>query len=321
MGSVNTRPRKGFTLVELLVVIAIIGILIALLLPAVQAAREAARRMQCSNNMKQIGLGLHNYMSALGTFPPGAFGRRVSGTDFPGHDDGGWGFPVLILDYLEQDSLHGLVDINLGQETNAPIRYRLISIYTCPSRGPDGYSDSSGKIEVGGSDLRWFLHYLGVMGARDRNAYQNNALYPRPEEPRANGGYCMNGILHRDGRVRMRDITDGVTHTMMVGEHSWDSNTYRPWPNGIGDSGGGAGCACAKNIGEYSHLNSLGIEVWGQNDEYNNVSFGSQHAGGGAHFLFADGSVHMIAADVELALLKAAATMNEAEPANILKEQ
>ena len=155
------------------------------------------------------------------------------------------------------------------------------------------------------------------MGAKGRNAYDANALYPKPEDPRDNGGFCTNGVLHRDGEVRLRDITDGSSHTFMVGEHSWDSGVYRPWPNGVGSSLVAAGAM--KNV-MYA-LKEVGIPVLGQNQNYNDVSFGSEHAGGTTQFLFADASVHSIDGNCEVKLLQAAASMNESEQADILEEQ
>src|SRR5829696_3724580 len=123
--------RRAFTLVELLVVIAIIGILVALLLPAIQAAREAARRSQCKNNLKQIGLALHNYESARGSFPPG-FVSRAATVDGPGLGPG-WGWATHILPYLEESTLN----IDLKREITDPlydeIRIKPFSIFRCPT--------------------------------------------------------------------------------------------------------------------------------------------------------------------------------------------
>ncbi|MEA1950630.1 MAG: DUF1559 domain-containing protein, partial [Planctomycetota bacterium] len=203
MKSKETSP-VGFTLVELLVVIAIIGILIALLLPAVQAAREAARRMQCSNNMKQIGLGLHNYCSTFTAFPPGCSSRTGSS----GMGGGGWNFLVLILNYMESDTFHDMIDINQGHDSarNIFARYEQIPGFTCPSRGPEGYSISTGKIVLGGGadgDIYYFAHYMGVMGAKGVNQY-GGGPYPAPEGPSGCGGYCTNGVLRRDNAVKIR---------------------------------------------------------------------------------------------------------------------
>ena len=143
--------RNGFTLVELLVVIAIIGILVGLLLPAVQAAREAARRMQCGNNLKQMGLALHNYESGFKKLPPAAYGANPLKGEPSGEDDDGFGWMVSILPYIEQQSLYDTIRPNghfgvLGNETIRAIVYpeipagqvfrggdQIVSTYRCPS--------------------------------------------------------------------------------------------------------------------------------------------------------------------------------------------
>src|SRR3954470_23928311 len=113
----KSHRRRGFTLIELLVVIAIIGVLVALLLPAVQAAREAARRSQCVNNLKQIGLGLHGYHDAVGAFPPGYISAQVPGSNpLTGGDDigAGWAWGSMILPQIEQDSLFHAINFSLS---------------------------------------------------------------------------------------------------------------------------------------------------------------------------------------------------------------
>src|SRR3954453_11660663 len=129
----RTKPRPGFTLIELLVVIAIIGVLIALLLPAVQAAREAARRSQCTNNLKQLGLGLHNYHQGVGSFPMGS--SRANGATW-----NNWSAQGLMLPYMEQQAIYNAINFNweVTQSVNTTAAYTTISSFLCPSDGNAG---------------------------------------------------------------------------------------------------------------------------------------------------------------------------------------
>ena len=131
---VEIKFRKGFTLIELLVVIAIIGVLLGLLLPAVQKVREAAARMSCTNNLKQVGLALHSYHDTNKSFPSG----YVSAYDSNGNDTGpGWGWASLILPYMEQDNLYNAIQFtqNIEAPANSSVRVTPIKSYLCPSDG------------------------------------------------------------------------------------------------------------------------------------------------------------------------------------------
>ena len=142
--------RSGFTLIELLVVIAIIGVLVGLLLPAVQQAREAARRSSCSNNMKQIGLGIHTFADATPeTFPVGWIGEYEAG-EIHGDEGEGWGFSTRLLPYIEQNNLYNLIDFDQAVgSANATVRTTVISAFRCPS---DTGSDSFNPGLDGGSN-------------------------------------------------------------------------------------------------------------------------------------------------------------------------
>src|SRR4051794_31816762 len=130
-----SRARRAFTLIELLVVIAIIAVLVGLLLPAVQSAREAARRAQCSNNLKQIGLAMHNYHAILDVFPPGYVSRTVDGTLYGIEVGPGWGWGTMILPQLEQQPLFAALNfsVQIVDITSATVRSAILAAYLCPS--------------------------------------------------------------------------------------------------------------------------------------------------------------------------------------------
>lgn len=182
------RPQIGFTMVELLVVIAIVGILIALLLPAVQSVREAGRRMQCQNNLRQIGIALHNYHSAFRKFPPGGLEVRP---EVPDGKQIAWS--AFVLPFLEQTAAYGRVDFNYAFDApeNQLVAATPIETYLCPST-PRATPLNRGR---GATD------YGGIYG--ERIVSTNNP--PR-------------GVMIHDQPIRFRDITDGTSRTLMVSE-------------------------------------------------------------------------------------------------------
>lgn len=182
----HTRQSKGFTLVELLVVIAIIGILVGLLLPAVQAAREAARRIQCSNNLKQISLALQNYHSALKTFPFG------SGGTTPPSGSPGYSAVSLLLPYMEQQPLHARINFSLPltHVDNAEARLTRVATFLCPS------DRDNPQPQMGGA-----INYMGNKGSMH---FWNDPL--------------QNGIFIGRVPFKMNDITDGLSNTAAFSE-------------------------------------------------------------------------------------------------------
>lgn len=217
-GVLRFGARCGFTLVELLVVIAIIGILIALLLPAVQAAREAARRMQCSNNMKQLGLALHNYHNSFGSFPIGS----RSGTLSP-YNIFGTNWRTSLLAFLEQRTVFDELNFETGSfagyaafpfsNGNEVLRELLVPVYRCPSNRTDPFVNSPTSIN---SERSMMHDYVGISGA-----------YPDPGG-RGTGacrhglrGYvCNTGLLCPHEVRSIRDATDGTSNTVIVAEQS-----------------------------------------------------------------------------------------------------
>jgi prepilin-type N-terminal cleavage/methylation domain-containing protein len=169
------RPRSGFTLIELLVVIAIIGVLVALLLPAVQSAREAARRMQCTNNLKQFGIALHNYHDTHGRFPFGAIGRSTTTGDYfvTGNQQYRQPFIVAILPYLEQGTLYATYNVAFQFETlqNSTTRRTPLATMTCPSdeqrffqRPNENPADAKGSYAVNWGANTYFTPGPGGQG-------------------------------------------------------------------------------------------------------------------------------------------------------------
>jgi prepilin-type N-terminal cleavage/methylation domain-containing protein len=227
--------RSGFTLVELLVVIAIIGVLIALLLPAVQAAREAARRTHCANNLKQIGIALHNYHDVLLSFPPG---NITDGTCCSALSHITW--PLSILSYIEGQNLGDRYNVNLPNENaaNAFVRTQRVAVYECPGDIHKGriYRPASGP----GSGLDYATgSYRGMGGVGWQ--FNGEPLYRRQwdssdilsvECPR-----IRKGVLHWIGKVnnqpneytceRIATITDGTSNTLMVGEYTTKTTERR----------------------------------------------------------------------------------------------
>lgn len=268
--------RRGFTLVELLVVIAIIGVLIALLLPAVQQAREAARRMQCSNNLKQTGLAMHTYHDIFGQFP------------LPGMVANSLGWSASILPQIEQSAIADGLDYtegshnDVGRRKYGPTR---IDAYLCPSAPVSelytGHADENYQGEQ-----TYSIHYAGMLGPMGVNS-QTGTNYICKDTSSAFGGECTEGIFWQWGS-KMRDVTDGLSNTYLLGEISWVVTKYRrSWLRGkYQDASRGTLYLISKNV--QSPINS------GVDDKWNNAAFGSMHPGG-AMFSRGDGSVTFLA--------------------------
>ena len=307
--------RNAFTLVELLVVIAIIGILIALLLPAVQAAREAARRSQCANNMRQMGLAIHNYASQSNEmFPPGATGHYTHG------------FFSYILPFMEMGSMYDDIrdefDI-AGATKTTRFRYEVIATFVCPSYpGPTLIENDPTEWKNGAMTT-----YQGVLGAFVENN-EPFELCPQYGRVPINGIFgWTNGETQRNPKSKshftrsFREVTDGLSKTFAMGEFVQKDYTpggsFSNWPGNVrtwiygGD--GTCGDYTAKVL-EYA----INAKVDREADPvgYNQLPMGSYHPGG-CHFLMGDGSIHFIGEDIELRLYKQLGTVAGGEPASI----
>ncbi|HWL10979.1 MAG TPA: DUF1559 domain-containing protein [Planctomicrobium sp.] len=331
----RTSLRSGFTLIELLVVIAIIAILVALLLPAVQQARESARRSLCKNRLRQIGLAIHNYHDTHSVFPIG--GGHAATT----YGDGGTAsyrgpWSVLILPYLEQSALYQKFNFSRAMfsysleegsaySENVPPAKTPLQSYQCPTYG--GYN-------------RLHSNYFGVMGGGVMlTAYSSTGSPGR--------AMWENGMLYRNSNVRMRDVTDGTTNTLLVGETIYQraplmtpggSQYFFTWASAIRATG----LTSPTTIpGTLAGVTDVPINGWkgdgGMDDtafieSEANVrgkirsgstavdakqciqcrAFSSAHTGG-AHFLLGDGSVRFVNENVNMTTLQNLAIRNDGE--------
>lgn len=348
------RFRPGFTLVELLVVIAIIGVLIALLLPAVQAAREAARRMQCSNNLKQQGLALHNYHDVYKSMPPGAYPSNV--TDGGTGWGGTWGFSWIprIMPYVEQTAGYeqmSWVGDHPGWTYYAPAgnvngvawHNVNISFLKCPSSPLKTMDDAGGGYVIARSS------YTGIAGATDGNGFVNgpyrwarccDCCTTLIGEGIISGG----GLLVNAQGIKLGMITDGTSNTMAISECSnfvynedyTSKNQQVNSPHGflMGTTYAITVDACVERywggdpmLGSFSRVfntttiryppNSVSV-AWpgvGLNDGQNNGIY-SPHASG-VLAAFGDGSVNFVSEDIDMFTLRALATRDDGQVASL----
>jgi len=337
--------RRGFTLIELLVVIAIIAVLIALLLPAVQAAREAARRAQCVNNLKQIGVALHNYVSSVGVFPPGyvsavnktvldACNQDAENTPGQGVDIGaGWAWGSMILPYLEQQPLYSSINFNLSvaYRQNDTCSLTALAAYLCPSDpGPSVvpvFADPPDPANPGSYSASNIVdtlsrgNYVGMYGLGEVCA-QSGAI----DSPNNNGAGPLGqhlGMFYRNSAVSFAAVSDGTSNTIAVGERShnlsyvtWVARSIDGWLGKTSPIEGGT-----------DQFNPSPEECWTQvlgpagledgtrtiNQNIAHVEdYWSRHPGG-ANMLFADGSVHFLKDSVNPIPWRALATRGSGE--------
>jgi prepilin-type N-terminal cleavage/methylation domain-containing protein len=302
--------RRGFTLIELLVVIAIIAVLIALLLPAVQQAREAARRTQCKNGLKQIGLGMHNYESSFQTFPIGG----NLGTGASGNGVSWW---CGLLPFLDQAPLFNQLNFvgtspgwmgsgagSAGNANGQVVNGKMIPVMICPSSPLPSYK-TSGGFQVVASE------YVGISGAATGNGYTDSRS-ASCSGTQSYGGMLVQGNPSYPFALRIRDMTDGSTNVMMVGELSYyiPGSTTSPqandgWIMGMPDGMPGAGsCGRIANLTTINYPPNGGTSGAAGVGGYSpNTGLTSAHVGG-VHVLLGDGSVRFISNNMNMATLR-----------------
>jgi prepilin-type N-terminal cleavage/methylation domain-containing protein len=282
---------SGFTLIELLVVIAIIAILLALLLPAVQKIREAASLLSCRNNLKQIGLAMHQYHDSQRSFPVGYYDP----TPWPALDNGpGWGWGAFLLPYLEQSNLYQQIrfDLDVGDPANAAVRSTFLKIFSCASDPADSTTFS---ITDGGSNS-WTLAYGNYVACNGNDGVDDFTTPPHTGAfVRAITGY------------RIADITDGLSNTFFVGDRT-SKLSYSTW---VGGPTGALNpfMQAPGNYGAEVTLLMCHAGVTGPNTPgvFDADSTSSPHQLG-VPFLFGDGSVHFISTGIDIATWMALAT-------------
>jgi prepilin-type N-terminal cleavage/methylation domain-containing protein/prepilin-type processing-associated H-X9-DG protein len=332
----HSAVRRAFTLIELLVVIAIIGVLVGLLLPAVQKVRESANRMSCSNNLKQIGLALHSYHGAFNRFPPGYIDGNTNSSLTPDNDVGpGWGWASFLLPYIEEGNVYNQINFNVGVAvgSNIAISQQSLKVHQCPSDGlqdPFPVYDSTftnpiatvahGNYVACNGWIECFNGAGGNPGATGNDGLQGGA------------GSAGVGFFWRNSRTRIADVTDGMSNTICIGERS-SNHSPSTWTGAV--TGGRCPAWMATQPptppytpppgppydnadfdealvlahGNATHLPNSDFPIFDPDTFY------CRHPGG-ANFLFGDGSVHFLSSGINPTTYQYLCTIAGGEIAN-----
>jgi len=290
------NERRAFTLIELLVVSAIIVVLVGLLLPAIQRVRESANRARCANNLRQMGLGCHLHHDTAGAFPSG---YTVHLCPNPLATSPGWGWAAHLLPYLEQDDLRSSINFRrpIEDSINERARCTWLAVYICPSDPgvPHDFtiSDASGVPIAQAAPTSYAA------------SYGNGELDQIPGP--------MEGVFYANSRVRIADITDGASNTIMIGERAW-SHAMTPWAGAInhGIVRGGPRNAWRDNPDAAYPAPNLCLAQTNSINDSRDIDgtlddFYSEHPGG-VNMLFADGAIHFLRSDLDHAVLLALGT-------------
>jgi prepilin-type N-terminal cleavage/methylation domain-containing protein len=327
--SESRQPVRGFTLIELLVVIAIIGVLVGLLLPAVQAAREAARRSSCSNNLKQLGLGLHNYESAKGKFPPGfqrEYGSTTTNDGFSGAGaQGNWAWGSFILPYMEYATVAETLDMTnttcaeaMADGTKAAAMKKRMPAFLCPS----DYTRPTGLTDINFNDAAG--SNVGSGWAMSNYVAANHST-----DILRNG----DGMFFMDSNLEIKKITDGTSKTIALGERVFEMfNGITGTDPGNGNIFSGsikpqAGCVfCVRGTRQETSFgirDGLGSGYMGINMPNSLIastnsssarSFCSSYHPGGALCAMADGSTRFFQNSVGLSILRNLIAIADGQP-------
>ncbi|MDR3198896.1 MAG: DUF1559 domain-containing protein, partial [Planctomycetaceae bacterium] len=339
--------KKAFTLVELLVVIAIIGVLIALLLPAVQAAREAARRMSCTNNLKQFGIAVHNYHDTTEYLVPESL-----------HDTADWAektvsYRVRLLPFIEQSAIRAMIADQSVFTDIEMLSKQKVSFFLCPSCS-EVYQNFTGSPDPDG---KFTSHYFGVAGALGINSATGSQYKTDPLKTvfTGTGPFANTGAIFYNSRISLASVTDGTSNTFLIGEISWNGyGGYQNWTRGTTPNDGsvpgvpvgslaGAALTSVKGIAEKWAINAgkrleplttISQDYWDESTQtsvtealiagpgvdattymsagHGVSGFGSNHSGG-ANFVFCDGSVRFVSETTSTSILMSLASRDGSE--------